>query len=69
MVDEKISRSLAKTITWRITASIDTFIIAWVITGSWQLGGSIAIIEVLTKIIFYYVHERVWNKINWGKRR
>jgi uncharacterized membrane protein len=35
MVDEKISRSLAKTITWRITASIDTFIIAWVITGSW----------------------------------
>jgi uncharacterized membrane protein len=69
MVDEKISRSLAKTITWRITASIDTFIIAWVITGSWQLGGSIAIIEVLTKIIFYYVHERVWNKINWGKRK
>jgi uncharacterized membrane protein len=69
MIDEKISRSLAKTITWRITASIDTFIIAWVITGSWQLGGSIAIIEVLTKIIFYYVHERVWNKINWGKRR
>ncbi len=69
MVDEKISRSLAKTITWRIIASIDTFIIAWVITGSWQLGGSIAIIEVLTKIIFYYVHERVWNKINWGKRK
>ena len=69
MIDEKISRSLAKTITWRITASIDTFIIAWVITGSWQLGGSIAIIEVLTKIIFYYVHERAWNKINWGKRR
>ena len=69
MIDEKISRSLAKTITWRIIASIDTFIIAWVITGSWQLGGSIAIIEVLTKIIFYYVHERVWNKINWGKRR
>tara|TARA_B100000586_G_scaffold190007_1_gene139852 strand:+ start:147 stop:356 length:210 start_codon:yes stop_codon:yes gene_type:complete len=69
MIDEKISRSLAKTITWRITASIDTFIIAWVITGSWQLGGSIAIIEVLTKIIFYYVHERVWNKINWGKRK
>lgn len=69
MVYEKISRSLAKTITWRITTSIDTFIIAWVITGSWQLGGSIAIIEVLTKIIFYYVHERVWNKINWGKRK
>ena len=69
MIDEKISRSLAKTITWRITASIDTFIIAWVITGRWYLGGSIAIIEVLTKIIFYYVHERVWNKINWGKRR
>ena len=54
-----IKRSILKTITWRITASLDTFVIAWVLTGDWKLGGSIAGIEVLTKMFFYYVHERI----------
>ena len=42
---EQTKRSLLKTITWRIPASLDTFIIAWVITGDWKIGGSIAGIE------------------------
>ena len=63
-----IKRSILKTITWRITASLDTFGIAWVLTGDWKLGGSIAGIEVLTKMFFYYFHERIWNKIKWGKK-
>jgi len=63
-----VKRSVLKTITWRITASLDTFVIAWVITGDWKLGGSIAGIEVLTKMFFYYFHERIWNKIKWGKK-
>ena len=33
------------------------------------MGGSIAGIEVITKMFFYYLHERIWNKINWGKRK
>ena len=69
MDNEHSKRSLLKTITWRITASLDTFIIAWVITGDWKIGGSIAGIEVITKLFFYYFHERIWNKIKWGKKK
>ena len=68
MDSEHSKRSILKTITWRITASLDTFIIAWVITGDWKIGGSIAGIEVITKMFFYYFHERIWNKIKWGKK-
>ena len=59
-------RHIAKTITWRIVASTDTLIIAWVITGSWKIGGGIAIIEIITKMILYYLHERAWYSSNWG---
>ena len=69
METEHTKRSLLKTITWRITASLDTFVIAWIITGDWKMGGSIAGIEVITKMFFYYFHERIWNKIKWGKKR
>jgi len=68
MDTEHTKRSLLKTITWRITASLDTFVIAWIITGDWKMGGSIAGIEVITKMFFYYFHERIWNKIKWGKK-
>ena len=66
---EQTKRSLLKTLTWRITASLDTFIIAWVITGEWDTGITIAGIEVITKMFFYYSHERIWNKIKWGKKK
>jgi|TARA_B000000609_G_C24018133_1_gene263872 uncharacterized membrane protein len=61
-------RSIAKAITWRITASLDTFVIAWIITGSIELGGFIAGVEAVTKIFIYYVHERIWNRIKWGRK-
>ena len=62
-MEEHKKRSILKTLTWRITASLDTFVIAWIITGDWKI--SIAI----TKMFFYYFHERIWNKIKWGKKR
>ena len=40
-MEEQKKRSILKTLTWRITASLDTFVIAWVITGDWKMGGSI----------------------------
>ncbi len=60
-------RSLIKTITWRILASLDTFLIAWFVSGSISVGGWIATIEVITKIILYYLHERAWNQVKWGQ--
>jgi len=60
-------RSLIKSITWRIIASLDTFIIAWFITGKVSWASSIASLEVLTKTFLYYFHERGWNYVFWGK--
>ena len=65
---EQTKRSLLKTITWRITASLDTFIIAWIITGDWKIGGSIAGIEVITKMIIYYFYEEYGTRLNGEKR-
>lgn len=62
------TRSLAKTITWRVAASIDTFVISFLITGSFGWAGSIASIEIVSKMAFYYLHERAWAHVGWGIR-
>ena len=50
-----------KTITWRILASADTLLISWLLTGSIAIAGSIASLEVVTKMILYYGHERFYE--------
>lgn len=60
-------RTLAKTVSWRAVATMDTFVISYLVTGSGAMAGSIAGFEVLTKIVIYYCHERVWTRINWGR--
>ena len=60
-------RSLIKAITWRITASLDTFFISYIITGRFEWATSIAFFEIITKSILYYLHERGWNIVNWGR--
>ena len=60
-------RTIVKTLTWRVTASLTTFIIAWILTGDLLIGISIGSIEAVSKIFLYYFHERIWNNINWAK--
>jgi len=62
-----IQRSLLKTITWRIIGSIDTMVITYFITGNWKFGLAVGSVEVVSKMILYYLHERVWQRIKWGK--
>ena len=57
-------RHILKTITWRIIGTLDTMIIAWIITGSWEWGLAIGGVEVFTKMILYFLHERVWYKFS-----
>jgi uncharacterized membrane protein len=59
-------RSLVKTLTWRIIASTDTVIIATFLTKDPLIGFSIAGIEIVTKMILYYFHERGWASLDWG---
>ena len=60
-------KTIIKTITWRILASLTTFIIAWILTGDLLIGVSIGSIEAIAKIFLYYFHERIWNTIDWAK--
>jgi uncharacterized membrane protein len=64
---ETHSRSIAKAVSWRITGSLDTLILGLLFTGSIRLAGSIAGAEMITKVILYYMHERVWSRI--GRRK
>ena len=58
--------SLVKGVTWRIVGSIDTILISWIYTGDPMMGLKIGATEFLTKVVLYYLHERVWNKIKIG---
>ena len=60
-------RSLMKAFTYRISGTIWTFGIAWAITGSLAIGGWIALAEAVVKVGYYWLHERIWKKIKWGK--
>jgi len=60
MADNSRKRHIAKAITWRVVGSIDTFMLSWLISGNPLTGLKIGFAEVLTKMILYYCHERVW---------
>jgi len=61
------ARSFVKAISWRAIGTADTFILAFLITHKAVTAASIASLEVLTKTILYYIHERGWNKLSWGR--
>lgn len=61
-------RSIVKTLSYRFSASIITTLIVYVLTGKLLLSLSIGFIEAISKLIWYYIHERIWNKIEWGKK-
>jgi len=59
-------RHLAKAITYRMLGTVLTMLLAWIITGNLIIGLKIGFLEVLCKPVIYYIHERVWYKINFG---
>jgi len=72
-------RSLVKTLTWRIIATTDTFILT-LLSATWfgddlgidssqavALAGTVAALEVVTKMVLYYLHERGWSSLDWGQ--
>lgn len=55
-------RHLAKTITWRVLGTLDTFLLSWFISNDITVGFQIGFFELVTKMILYYLHERMWFK-------
>ncbi|MBL4604632.1 MAG: DUF2061 domain-containing protein [Flavobacteriaceae bacterium] len=67
-LSEKPARSIVKSMSWRIIGTIDTILISWLVTGQTSIAFSIGSIELLTKMVLYFFHERVWDTIKWGKK-
>jgi uncharacterized membrane protein len=61
-------RSVVKTMTWRVTGSFATFLIAWAIGGNLAVAGTIAVIQIVANTVLYYAHERAWNLVTWGRK-
>lgn len=64
---EKHYRSVIKAISWRTVGTIDTIIVSYFITGNLVMAVSIGSIEVITKMFLYYLHERAWDRTNFGR--
>lgn len=66
-INDRSSRSLAKAISWRLTGTFDTFVLSWIVTGVLSLATGIALSEIFTKVFLFWFHERIWNRVKWGK--
>jgi len=64
---DKHYRSLVKAVSWRVTGSVDTMLITYLITGKWTFALAISGVELFTKIGLFYVHERVWDGLSFGR--
>src|SRR5215207_4460943 len=61
-------RSAIKAVSWRALGSLDTFVLSYFITDSFVFAGSIASAETVTKVLLYYLHERAWSSLAWGRK-
>lgn len=66
---DKHYRSLLKAVSWRLTGSVDTMVISFLITGKIKWALTISGVELFTKIALFYLHERVWEKLPFGRVR
>tara|TARA_B110001454_G_scaffold218335_1_gene246002 strand:+ start:395 stop:658 length:264 start_codon:yes stop_codon:yes gene_type:complete len=64
---ERPLRSVLKALSWRVVGTIDTLLVSYYVTGKFTLAASIASVDFLTKLVLYFFHERIWNRIKWGK--
>jgi len=63
-------RHLVKTISWRTIGTLDTILLSWIITGRLDFGLAIGGFELITKMILYFIHERIWYRfIKFGIKK
>lgn len=67
-VTERPLRSVLKAISWRVVGTIDTIVISWVLTGEMKTALAIGSVELVTKMLLYFGHERIWDRINYGRQ-
>jgi len=67
IIRDRPLKSILKAITWRIVGTADTILISYILTGKAIIAFSIGSIEVFTKMFLYFLHERLWEQIRWGR--
>ncbi len=65
---ESRKRSLAKAITWRIIAMTLLTAVTWLFTSDAQVTASVVIVASTIHVITYYIHERLWERVKWGRK-
>lgn len=60
-------RSFAKTLTYKIITVTETILVTLLFTGNLKLATSIGVVCVISKVITYLFHERIWSSISWGQ--
>lgn len=66
-MEDSTKRSLVKTITYRVLASLALAVISWFYTRSLYETSVITIVFTVVAMVIYYIHERIWNKIEWQR--
>jgi len=69
MYRETNIRSIAKGFSWRFFATSVTVVIVYIFFGRLDLAIAAGIIETISKVILYYVHEKIWQRVQWGKKK
>jgi len=65
-IENSNRRHLFKTFSWRFLGTLDTIFLGWLVTGNLLTGLKIGSMEVISKMLLYFGHEKVWYKINFG---
>lgn len=65
---DSCKRSALKSLSWRVVATINGVVVAALLTGNWLSGLKIGIAGNLTGMVLYYIHERGWNVVQWGRK-
>jgi uncharacterized membrane protein len=66
-VSDSHARSIIKAVTWKLTAVIITLVVGYWISGNWKMSAEITGIAAVIGLVAYYFHERIWNRIGWGR--
>ena len=65
---ESRRRSIAKTLSWRMVATVITVSVAWVVTGTLKVAAAVGIADTVIKLAAYYAHERAWDRVSFGRQ-
>jgi uncharacterized membrane protein len=60
-------RSIIKALSWRFLATLITFSVSWIIIGELKIAAEIGLADTVIKLGVYYTHERLWNRLSFGK--